>query len=82
MPNLKFVLPLTPTPNASQWNIGCIGSPTQDFRVGNVHLIFLVLISFAFGSQRKPSFQWNMGFTFRQCGSLYQEVADIYDRFR
>ena len=39
-PNLKFVLPPTRTPNASQWNIGCVGSPTQNFRVGNVHFIF------------------------------------------
>ena len=29
--------------------------------VGHVHFKFFVLISFAFGSQRKPSFQWNMG---------------------
>ena len=61
-PNLKFVLPPTPTPNTSQWNIGCVGSPTQNFHVGNVHFFVLVLISFAFGNQRKPSFQWNMGF--------------------
>ena len=44
-----------------QWNIGCVGSPTQNFRIGKVHL-FLMLISFAFGSQLKPSFQWNMGY--------------------
>ena len=30
--------------------------------VGHVHFMFFVLISFAFCSQRKPSFQWNMGF--------------------
>ena len=30
--------------------------------VGHVHFIFFVLISFAFCSQRKPSFRWNMGF--------------------
>ena len=58
--NLKFALPPTPTPNASQWNIGCVGSPMQDFRICNVHFIFGV-ISFAFGGQRKPSCQWNMG---------------------
>ena len=69
---LKFALPLTqmlkcalppmPTPNASQWNIGCVGSPTPNFHIGNVHFIFFVSISFAFGSQCKLSFQWNMGF--------------------
>ena len=30
--------------------------------VGHVHFMFFVLISFAFCSQRKPSFRWNMGF--------------------
>ena len=29
--------------------------------VGHVHFIFLVLISFALGSQREPHFQWNIG---------------------
>ena len=28
---LKFALPPTQIPNESQWNIGCIGSPTQNF---------------------------------------------------
>ena len=51
------------TPNASQWNIGCVGSQTQISCVGHVHFMFFVLISFVFGTQRKPSFQWNMGFT-------------------
>ena len=32
--------------------------------VGHVHFMFFVLISFAFCSQRKPSFRWNMGFSF------------------
>ena len=63
-------LPPTPNANASQWNIGCVGSQTQNFRVG--HFIFFVLISFAFGSQRKPSFQWNMGFTLTFCGATYR----------
>ena len=33
--------------------------------VGHVHFMFFVLISFAFCSQRKPSFRWNMGFNVR-----------------
>ena len=49
---VKFVLPPTPNPKTSQWNIGCVGSPMQSFvRVGHVHFIFLVSISFALGSQ-------------------------------
>ena len=61
--NLKFALAPTPTPDASQWNIGCVGSLALGLCVGHVHFIFFVLISFALGSQRKRSFQWNMGFS-------------------
>ena len=46
----------------SQWNIGCVGFQMQNFRVGHVHFMFFVLISFAFGGQHKPIIQWNMGF--------------------
>ena len=53
---LKFALPPTPTlkfalPPTPMWGAG----------VGHVHFMFFVLISFALGSQRKPSIQWNMG---------------------
>ena len=61
--NLKFALALTPTPDASQWNIGGVGPSGVGAGVGHVHFTFFVLISFAFCSQCKPSFQWNMGFT-------------------
>ena len=61
--NLKFALAPTPTPDAGQWNIGCVGSLALGLCVGHVHFIFFVLISFALGSQRKWSFQWNMGLT-------------------
>ena len=47
-PNLKFVLPLTRTPNANQWNIGCVGSPC----IGSQRQR---------KCQRKCGFQWNMG---------------------
>ena len=57
----KFALPPTPNPDASQWNIGCVGSLALGLCVGHVHFIFFVLISFALGSRRKHSFQWNMG---------------------
>ena len=46
------------TPDASQWNIGRVG-PSG---VGHVHFRLFVSISFAFRSQHKRSFQWNMGF--------------------
>ena len=59
--NIKFALPTTQNPNAGQWNGGCVGSQMQNFRVGHVHFMFFVLISFALVTQRKPSLQWNMG---------------------
>ena len=39
--NAKFALPPTRNLNASQWNICCVGSQTQNDRVGHVHFIFL-----------------------------------------
>ena len=39
-PILKFVLPPMQNPSVSQWNIGCIGSPKQNLRVGHVHFFF------------------------------------------
>ena len=36
---------------------------TENSGIGHVHFMFFVSISFALGSQREPSFQWNMGFT-------------------
>ena len=58
---LIFALPPMPTPDASQWNIGGVGSPTQNIRVGHVHFMLFMSISLASGTQRKHSFQWNMG---------------------
>ena len=39
-PNLKFVLPPERNPNASQWNIRCVGYQTQISHVGHVHFMF------------------------------------------
>ena len=61
MQNLIFVFYPTRNPNASQWNIGCVGSLALGLCVGHELFIFLVLISFALGSRRKRSFQRNMG---------------------
>ena len=58
----NFVRHLTQIPNASQWNIGCVGCQMQNLHVGHVHFMLFVSISFVLGSQRKPSIQWNMGF--------------------
>ena len=59
--NLIFAFYPKRNPNASQWNIGCVGSLALGLCIGHVHFIFFVLISFALGSRRKRSFQWNMG---------------------
>ena len=45
---LKFALAPTPNPDASQWNIGGVGSSAIGAGVGHVHFMFFVLISFAF----------------------------------
>ena len=50
--NLKVL----PTPDTSQWNIGGVGAG-----VGHVHFMLFMSISFAWGTQRKLVFQWNMG---------------------
>ena len=57
--NAKICVTLKDNPNANMWNIGCVGSPMQNSRVGRVHFIFCVSISFALG----PVFQWNMSLT-------------------
>ena len=41
---LKFALPPTQTPNPNRWNIGRIGSPTQNSHGG--HVDFMCLCSF------------------------------------
>ena len=51
----------TPNPNASQWNIGCVGFQTQNSCVGHVYFILFVSISFALGCQRKHSFSVEYG---------------------
>ena len=58
---LTFALPLTPTPNMSRWNAGCMRSPTRGAGIGHVDFMLFVSISFVLVSQRKLSFQWNMG---------------------
>ena len=60
MQNLKFVLALTPTPDASQWRIGGVGPSGIGAGAGHVHFIICVWISCVFGGQHKPSIQWNM----------------------
>ena len=57
---LKFALSPTRNPNASQWNIARVGSPGIGARVGHVHFMLFVSISFALGSQCEHRFQWNM----------------------
>ena len=64
---LKFALPPMRNPNGSQWNIGCF--QTQNVCVGHVYFMLFVSTSFALGSQRKCSFQWNMGLTLQGSNS-------------
>ena len=43
-------------PNSSQSNVGCVGSPGIGARIGHVHFMLFVSISFALGSQYEHSF--------------------------
>ena len=52
--NVKFASAPTQNPNASQWNIGCIGCPTQNFHVGHVH--FMLLCQFDRAPDANPFF--------------------------
>ena len=59
---LKFALSPTQTPNANRWNIVYADPLAFGPRVGHVHFMLFVSISFALGTQHKPVFEWNMGF--------------------
>ena len=50
-------------PNASWWNIVCVGFHRVGAGVGHVDFMLFVSISFALGIQSEPVFWWNMGFT-------------------
>ena len=65
--SLKFALPpnanakmcVTPDVNPQREQVEY---RWQKFCVGHIYFILFVSISFALGSQREPSIQWNMGF--------------------
>ena len=71
-PNLKFALTRSPNTNASQWNIGCVGDPTQSFRVGQVDFMLVIPFFFALGTQRESFSQWKMGFYVIQGKEIYK----------
>ena len=58
-PNLKFALAPTPNPDASQWNIGGVGSWRWVFALG----MYISFVGDANSTRRKPVFWWNMGFS-------------------
>ena len=74
---MKFALPPRQNPNASQWNIGCVGSSTQNFRIGHVHFMLFVLISFALVTQREPSLQWNMDFCLSLLSARTYKISNM-----
>ena len=57
----NFLRHPTQNPNASQWNICCVGFQMQNSCIGHVHFILFVSISYALGSQRKHSFSVEYG---------------------
>ena len=63
-PTLKFALPPMRTPNANRWNIGHVGSPTENSRIGHEDVMLFVSLSLVLGSQCENNSQRNMGFRF------------------
>ena len=49
--NAKICVTPTLTPNASRWNIGGVGPPMQNSRIGHVDFMLFVSLSLALGSQ-------------------------------
>ena len=78
-PNANVKICITPnaTPNTSQWNIDCVGSPGIGACVGHVHFMLFMSISFALGSQLERSFRWNMGLKVSQ-----QAVVILVNNFQ
>ena len=70
--NVKFALPLTPTRDASQWNIGGVGSPNARFSLWpcTFHVVY------ASGTQSKLVFQWNMGLRVFLFGKLRKIIVE------
>ena len=56
--------------------------PTQNSGVGHVHFMFFVLIPFVLGSQREPSFQWNMGLRVVVFGNVIELLPGHRSMFR
>ena len=76
-PNANVYICVTPnaTPNTSQWNIDCVGSPGIGACVGHVHFMLFMSISFALGSQLERSFRWNMGFKVTQQAVIQSQAV-------
>ena len=56
---------LTRNLNASQWNIGCVGSQTLISRIGHIHFMFFCVDLIFVGYPTQTRFQWNMGFRYK-----------------
>ena len=48
------------TPNASQWNVVCVGSPGVGSHAGHVHFVFFVSISFALAMGSRFSVEYGL----------------------
>ena len=65
------VTPNAKTPN--RWNKGRVGSPTQNYRVGHVDFMLIVLI-----------LQWNMGFkeiSLTKLTARYSLSSEVYQAY-
>ena len=82
--NIKFALPPTQNPNASQWKIGCVGSPTQSFHIGHVHFRVVCAHYICVGYLKRTQFAVEYGLlSFRGEGLIQNEnLSTILACFR
>ena len=73
----NFSRHLTQNPQRETVEYRFCGLQTQNSCVGHVHFMLFVSISFAFGGQRKHSFQWNMGLSL--CSLLKKSGLDDFN---
>ena len=68
--------------NASQWNIGCFGSPGVGAHVGHVHFMLFVSISFALGSIFSGIWALRPYYTMRCFTGVFHFPLHFSSRFR
>ena len=85
MQNIKIVLPPTQNPNASQWNIGCVGSQTKIFALGpkpkslhwpcRFHVVYPVFVCVGYPTQTLFSVEYGLKDRHGDFGHMCPSIA-------